>query len=264
MRIQVASDLHLEYLTPRFPDFRGVEPAAADVLVLAGDVANGADALSLFADWPCPVLLVPGNHEFHGSTVGAVLDGFKQRAAAFPQVQVLAPGVCEVGGVRFIGCTLWTDYAVFGDSLRRLAMSVCAQKILDHTAMRGDAGGAFTPDDALALHRAQRGWLAARLAEPFAGKTVVITHHAPHPGSIHPRYAGDLSSAAFASALDDCLGLADLHIHGHTHDSFDYRVGRTRIVANPMGYCRGIRRAATPAELDRENPFFDSRLVLEL
>jgi predicted phosphodiesterase len=262
VRIQFASDLHLEYLERRFPHFRGVEPAEADVLVLAGDVATGTRALDLFADWPCPVVFVPGNHEFYGASVPAVLAEFARRAADFPNVTVLAPGVCEVAGVRFIGCTLWTDYAVFGEAARPAAMYACGEFISDHTAIKAEGNLPFSPGTARALHLAQRHWLESRLAEPFAGKTVVITHHAPHPGSIHPRFATQLTSAAFASDLGSCLGTADLHIHGHTHDSFDYRVGNTRVVANPMGYCRGIKTADSPAQLQRENAAFDSRLIL--
>lgn len=264
MRIQLASDLHLEHLHARFPDFRGVEATDADVLVLAGDIAKGGQALELFADWPCPVVFVPGNHEFYDATPTAVLAEFAARAAAVPHLHVLAPGVWEHAGVRFIGCTLWSDYAVFGVARRAEAMAVCAEEILDHRAIRGEDGAAFLPADALALHRTQRAWLSERLAEPFAGRTVVVSHHAPHPRSIHPRYADALSTAAFVSDLAECLGLADLHLHGHTHDSFDYRVGRTRVVANPLGYCRGSRTAATPAGLQRENPLFDSRLILTL
>jgi len=27
-----------------------------------------------------------------------------------------------------------------------------------------------------------------------------------------------------------------LWIHGHTHESFDYKIGKTRVVCNPRGY----------------------------
>lgn len=264
MRLQIASDLHLEYLEWKFPAFRGVEPAAADVLVLAGDVAKGSRVLDLFGGWPYPVVYVPGNHEFYGGEIPDVLADLRQRAAGFPNVKVLAPGIWEHGGVRFIGCTLWTDYAIFGAERVAEAMAICGVQIEDHRAIRNTGDRPFLPADALALHRAQRQWLRERLAEPFAGKTVVVTHHAPHRKSIAAQYADDLSSAAFVSDLTDCLGIADLHIHGHTHESFDYKVSGTRIVANPMGYCRGIKAASSPTDLHRENPAFDSCFLLEV
>ena len=70
---------------------------------------------------------------------------------------------------------------------------------------------------------------------PFDGRTVVVTHHGVAPLSIHPRYGDERVNAAFASDLRHMLDLADLWIHGHVHDSFDYRVGDARIIANPRG-----------------------------
>lgn len=264
MRIQIASDLHLEHLVWRFPDFRGVEPAAADVLVLAGDIAAGTDALDLFANWPCPVIYVPGNHEYYGSSIDQVAAAYVARAAGASKVTVLDGGVAIIAGVRFVGCTLWTDYDLFGEAQRAVAMAACAAILPDHKVIRRSTGQEFTPDAARQLHLEQRAWLTHELARPFAGRTVVITHHAPSLQSLHPVYAHDPVSAAFISDLGELLGAADLHVHGHTHHSFDYRVGSTRVIANPLGYCAGIRTAASPAELRRENPDFAARLVIEL
>lgn len=264
MRLQIASDLHLEYLESKFPAFRGVEFGGADVLILAGDIAKGSRGLDLFGDWPCPVVYVPGNHEFYDEEMAAVQADLDERAGDFPNVKILAPGTWEHGNVRFIGCTLWTDYAVFGTEHAAAAMAICAEKIVDHRSIRIAGDSPFLPAEALALHRVQRQWLLDRLAEPFIGKTVVVTHHGPHRNSIASLYADDLTSAAFVSDLEECLGIANLHIHGHTHDSFDYTVKQTRVVTNPMGYCRGIKAASTPTDLRRENTAFNSRLVLEI
>jgi len=241
-----------------------VEPVDADVLVLAGDVAKASRVLDLFGDWPYPVVYVPGNHEFYDGKMTDVLADLQHRAPDFPNVKILAPGTWEHGEVRFIGCTLWTDYAVFGEDNVDAAMALCAEKIVDHSSIRNTDDRPFLPANALTLHRAQRQWLRDRLAEPYAGKTVVITHHGPHRNSIAPHYADDLTSAAYASNLEDCLGIATLHIHGHTHESFDYKTSGTRIIANPMGYCRGIKTASSPTDLQRENHAFDSRLLLEV
>jgi hypothetical protein len=115
----------------------------------------------------------------------------------------------------------------------------------------------FSPDDCVALFNRHAGWLEARLAEPYAGPTVVITHHAPSPKSIHPRFAGSSLNACFASDAERLLdgSRARLWIHGHMHDSFDYCVNRTRVVCNPRGYARdGIN----------ENPRFDANFLVEI
>lgn len=91
-----------------------------------------------------------------------------------------------------------------------------------------------------------------------------MTHHGPHLKSIHQRYAGSLLNAAFVSDLSSLVEQADLWIHGHVHDSFDYRVGKARVVANPRGYPRNRYAAESPAELEWENPMFDSRFVIDM
>jgi hypothetical protein len=97
---------------------------------------------------------------------------------------------------------------------------------------------------------------------------VVITHHAPHPGSVHPRWTGDLVNAAFVSDLSRLMGKSALWFHGHTHDSFDFRVRGTRVVANPMGYRRSNWRetpaADPPLRGVAENARFDPAMVVEI
>ena len=264
MRIQIASDLHLEHLEWRFPNFRGVEPTDADILVLAGDIANGARALELFSNWPCPVIYVPGNHEYYGASFAKIEAAFKIQADASPNITVLAPGVTVLGGVRFIGCTLWTDYALFGEALIELAMTSCAASIPDHTMIKMEGKIPFTPVNAQEMHRKQKEWLRLKLAEPFNGKTVVVTHHAPARGSLHPTFEKDLVSAAFISDLTELLGVASLHIHGHTHHSFDYDVRGTRVIANPMGYCKGVKVVGFPEQLVRENPEFNPQQIIQI
>jgi Icc-related predicted phosphoesterase len=115
----------------------------------------------------------------------------------------------------------------------------------------------FTPQDCAARFRRHAAWLADQLAQPFAGPTVVITHHAPSPRSIHPRFEGSPVNACFVSRAEHLLGgdKVALWLHGHTHDSFDYEVEGTRVVCNPRGYRRN--------EVD-ENAAFDPALVLSV
>lgn len=78
MKIQLASDLHLENLARRFPGEALIRPAnQADVMVLAGDIGHAADAIALFSKWPVPVLYVLGNHEAYNGCIDSVLDELK-------------------------------------------------------------------------------------------------------------------------------------------------------------------------------------------
>lgn len=260
MKIQIASDLHLEFLERYFPQLRVFEPCDADVLILAGDIHTEVRAFDVFRDWPCPVLLLHGNHELYGSVAEDTLAQFRARGTV-GNVRYLEQEAVIIGGVRFLGCCLWTDYALDGDPHQ--AMRLADAALMDHKAIR-TRDGKFRPEDALEFHRKAREWLRQLLGQHHAGPTVVCTHHAPHAGSIHPQYAGNPHNPAFVSDMTAMLGQADLWIHGHVHNSFDYQVGGTRIVTNPRGYALNLRKASSAADLLWENPVFDPRKVIEM
>lgn len=263
MKIRVLSDLHLENDEPEL-----VPHAHADLIVLAGDIHNHAAGPRWAAqtfDGAVPVVYVPGNHEYYDGEFGALDRALDDAAAQVDNVHVLnnAALVDPQGRWRVLGTTLWTDFALFGAQADTLAASIDAASrvMLDFRGliqmnwpqeMRAPAqetsqetahGTAretardFTPDDALALHRRARAWLEAELAKPFAGQTIVVTHHAPHRLSLAERYAQDPVSAGFVSHLPELVRApVALWIHGHTHTSFDYTVNGTRVVCNPRGY----------------------------
>lgn len=234
MKILIMSDLHIEH-RPRWslPDVLSEH----DVVVLAGDIhsppAEGVRwAFENFA--PTPVILVAGNHEFYGGgDIQRRMFDASVACMGLDSVHLLGRDSVVIGGVRFLGCTLWTDFDLFGPRHRDLCMARAASSINDFRLIRN-----FSPTDALAEHEADIGFLRRELAESFDGPTVVVTHHAPHPFSIDDRFKSDLTSAAFASDLTEIIeqhGPA-LWVHGHMHNSSDYAVGSTRIVCNPKGY----------------------------
>ncbi|MCZ8036490.1 MAG: metallophosphoesterase [Novosphingobium sp.] len=252
MRVWIASDLHLE-----FDHFDLPNDLRFDVAVFAGDIwrpiANSIRWLTVQRDGPLqgkPIILVPGNHEVYGHELwSSRAEG--RRLADEAGIHLLDPGTVTIGGVRFVGSTLWTDYNLYGRSVA--SRRVAARAMNDHRRIKIFAAGKirdFTPDDALALHLTDRAFIETQLAQPFAGRTVVITHHAPHPGSIPPQYRGDPLTPAFTSDLSSLITRyrPDIWIHGHDHYQHDYVVGSTRIVANPAGY---------PRVNGRENKFFD-------
>jgi Icc-related predicted phosphoesterase len=261
MKFQIASDLHLDMLA-HFPGYRVIEPAAdADALILAGDIHQHARGLEAFADWPVPVLYVHGNHENYDGDWLAVGEALK-RTARETGVHYLERSAVHFEGVRVIGTCLWTNYQLFGNA--PMAMQAAGQTLSDHRAIRMGEEGPFLPEHALAEHRKSVAWLQEQLDQPFAGKTVVVSHHGPHPLSVHPRYEGDIVNAAFVSDLTPIVERADLWVHGHVHDSFDYRVGKCRVVVNPRGYARNRRDAKVPADVRWENPGFGPQLVVEV
>lgn len=277
MQIQLASDLHTEHLEPTFQRERLISPAhEADLLVLAGDIAQGTRAIELFGDWPVPVLYVAGNHEFYGrqwqQTRSDLRSAARGTSVVFLDCDVadfspfsawVASRTEAVARVRFLGCTLWTDYRLRCNRTQSQLIENAELRIADHRRITTERGR-FLARDALEDHERSRIWLERELARPFDGATVVITHHGPHPLSVHPRYGGDATNAAFVSDLSDLMQSVDLWLHGHVHDSFDYRLGRCRVVANPLGYPLRKQSKVRDPELSFENPEFAWALVLDV
>lgn len=250
MRIGVLSDLHLSNA--------GAHPCPAqvgDVMVLAGDISIGLQGVAWAKTvFNCPVVYVPGNHEYYGQDM-ETLDGQLQEYCRGSNVVVLNNSMTVIGGVRFIGATLWTDLALYGTP--DISARFARYGMNDYRVI-GKSGGALMPADTHALHLASRTYLERTLAEPFPGQTVMVTHHAPSLKSIAPRFRDDPFTPCFASGLESLVASsgATLWIHGHVHDSVDYSLGNTRVIANPQGY-RG-------EEKERESPPFRWDYVVEL
>lgn len=256
MRLQILSDLHLEFNEGLAIDV----VSGVDALVVPGDICAGIEKgfryLRHHVDSRIPIVFVAGNHEFYGR------DWHEERALA----RAIAPSygvtwldddTAVIGDVRFIGATLWSDYSIFGADQVEQAMRVAGLSMSDHITIGARSDGApdrrFAPRDALAAHKRSRSFLAAELAKGWNGPTVVVTHHGPHARSIAPKFAHSLITAAFITDLSTLIEAHQpaLWVHGHTHVHFDYEVGATRVVCNPHGYPGEVRR-------------FDPRLVAEV
>ncbi|WP_342244746.1 metallophosphoesterase [Pseudomonas sp. OTU5201] len=229
MRIHLLSDLHNEF---------GVfQPAAfeADVVILAGDIDTGERGIPWARQaFACPVLYVPGNHEFYRGHLAKTL--LKLRQASCPRVRMLDRDEVTIDSVRFLGATMWTDFAATGNAP---VASEYAQSVMnDFRQIRTDNYRRLRPSDLVWESVTTRDWLRARLAAPHDGPTVVVTHHAPTLRSLQDNpHAGTHLDAAFANRWDDLMGdPIVLWVHGHVHMAIDFDVAGTRVVCNPRGY----------------------------
>jgi 3',5'-cyclic AMP phosphodiesterase CpdA len=234
VRLHVLSDLHLERAPFTTPE------VDADLVVLAGDMAPGTAGVDWARSWlgDRPALYVAGNHEFYGESFTELTDELRARADG-SGVHVLENDVSVVGGVRFLGCSLWSDFEFAGPERREASMAICERMVNDYRHIRASSsGGPLRAQDTLTRHLESRAWLAERLSEPHGGPTVVITHHAP---IVRERPDNPLLAAiggAFASDLSELMGAdaVDLWIFGHIHRTVDVDVNGTRVISNQRGY----------------------------
>ena len=262
LTLLLLSDLHVEFEPG---EMRLMPRTDADVVVLAGDIHNGAKAIP-WARRQYPdqeIVYVAGNHEYYGQVVPLARSRLRRTAANF-DVRFLDQDAVAIKGVRFLGCPLWTDFDLFGEQRRESVMrlsqaflndfrQIWPGRARDPSPLNGDEP-TLTPEEARRWHLKSRSWLERELAVPFGGPTVVVTHHAPHPRSLPQYWANDPASAAYASNLQDLFGRMSLWVHGHVHHSCDYALDGTRVVCNPRGY--PIHTGAD------ENPMFDPTLTV--
>lgn len=269
MNLQLLSDLHLEV----HPHFQPTPAADAQVLVLAGDIGSyqagsllqgeyfGLERFSplpQFAGWPCPVVFVPGNHEYDAQDWDAAHDRLRRVCDALGLIW-LERATTVLDGVRFVGTTLWTDYDAIalldeqvqaGDigRLLKLREKSCRAANFYLSKTGGTRHGQpFLAEPMRAQALECQAWLRNALQQPWEGPTVVVTHFAPSLRSSDPRYGLVPGTAGFCNTLDELLPQAQLWLHGHLHAPSDYtalgrhadgRPWQCRVVANPLGYAR--------------------------
>ena len=246
MRIAYASDLHLEFnpsitLTGLSAPAVGFAPGTCttvDVLVLAGDVDTMPEYYTEFLRklrlaYEGPVIFVLGNHEYYNGIFPDDRQKYQEAIAHDPQAVLLENEAVILDGVRFLGATLWTDFAS-GKQMRN-----CRHMMSDFDVIHDGVSGSITPETILKVHQDSIAWLDGQFTHhPHDGPTVVITHHAPSYKSQHPRFAGSPISGGFCSNQEHRIQRwkPDVWIHGHVHDPMDYRLGKTRVLCNPWGY----------------------------
>jgi len=265
MKFKLLSDLHLEF-------FRGAplwEPTPTDedkdtVLLLAGDVHLGHKALP-WLEKMCErfydVVYILGNHEFYNNEWFDVKN-FWANAEMPINFTFLDDDVYYIDNVRIIGGTLWTEvtdpFMVWqGPKVMADYQVIGIKKFIapGFTKVEGNPNRKLTVNDTTGAHIQTRDFIIYELQKPWNGKTIVMTHHMPHPECVAERFKRSNLNCFFMTNLDDILEKYDIDywVCGHTHNSFDVEVHDTRILCNPMGY-HGV-------ELNQD---FNEGLVFEL
>jgi Icc-related predicted phosphoesterase len=281
MRIVVVSDIHIDIA---HNEWRDPPTLDADLLIVIGDTTN---PMVLGLPWIAErfgnvphIIYVPGNHCFYRGRPGSGEERtFYQDQTTRAREMCSRLGITflqcdsvELGGVRFVGATMWSDLSILPRSMTaKDAMSQSQRGWYEggwrnyernyHNDFReiryGGPGSRrrFTPSQMLALHRESKEFFERVLATPFDGETVAITHMGPAE-SVEP---GDHAWLYGWSDLQHLMHgpLAPRYwLHGHVHTSLDYTIGDTRVICNPRGH-PGPRGT-------RENPNFDPHLTIDV
>ena len=198
-----------------------------------------------------PVIYILGNHEYYKGSYPKTLNKIKS-AAENTNIRVLEDSFLDIEDIRFHGCTLWTDFALFGNSVE--AGMYCQPKMNDYKMIKRDPSySKMRTVDTFKIHQFSKHWLSESLENSTKEKNIVVTHHAPSLLSVPDNFKNDLLTSAYASNLDDFITKhqPDFWIHGHIHAPSRYSIGKTEVICNPHGY------------LDDPDNGYDRELIIE-
>lgn len=265
MKISLLSDIHAEYYRSTL-NWLPPLPDNPDVLVLAGDIHVGKGMIDLVTriSEKLPethIVIVAGNHEFYRQYRVLTINTYKEAFANHDRIHFLENDYVDIGGIRFIGATLWTGFPLFdtGQSVDAI-MAYVKEDISDFSLIADDSGTtvkAFTPEAARELFIESKAYIGSILKQSNPDQTVVITHFPPAMELRHPKFEIDMITSYFTA---DCLDLIQNYqpvywFYGHNHWSLAKQIGKTMLVSNQFGY---------PGERERGGGGFAPNLIYEL
>lgn len=226
MKIQYASDLHLEF--DENQEFLKANPleVAEEILVLAGDVAYFGEQIhraDWFFDWCAgnfrETYIVPGNHEyFDGYPVEDTIDDFEAKIR--PNVTYYNNKSVRLGDIELFFSTLWSP--------------IPPEEALWY---QQTDNGHLCAADRNRFHRSCLEWLERSISASAGRKKVVVTHHCPYLSTAGNRYVGGRNRHAYMCDLRPLISRsgASHWIHGHIHTPLA-ACYNTLVVSNPLGY----------------------------
>lgn len=233
MKIQICSDLHLEFPANRKWLEKNPIDAVAETLIIAGDTHylgndySKLDVIKRMSDEFKQVYLIPGNHEFYG---GYDFDwaGRSFNENIFENVHMVNNHMVEQEGVKLIFSTLWSLIHIhIREVTRGMADFRLIQKRREH----------ITVDDYNAAHESCFAFLENAVAEP--GKKVVITHHLPSNACNAEEFKNSLLNEGFMVDKTSFIENSDIDywIYGHSHrNKAEFQLNGTKMVTNQLGY----------------------------
>lgn len=233
MKIQVCSDLHLEFANNRnWLKYNPLIPKG-DILIIAGDTyyleRNYAelDFINTVSKDFQRVYLIPGNHEYYG--------GFDISTALEPTYKEIKKNVfmvnnmaIELKGVKFIFSTMWSK-------IKRYILEIM-NGMMDFQKIKYK-GEKFNINHFNEIHETAFGFISKEIKS--AGKKIVVTHHLPSEKCNISEFKGSVLNEAFCvdktnSILDNEI---DYWIYGHSHRNLvDFKIGNTIMTTNQFGY----------------------------
>ena len=176
--------------------------------------------------------------------------------------RVLSNSETTFEGITILGTTLYTDFALYGEEHIEEAMNYAKNymndfkliKVAGHREYTRNTDGSwikkykkkdqslirlFSPNDHAYFFHYSFSYLKQKVMEYKDKPLIIVTHHAPSPYAISPKFKGSMINPAFVSNLNQFIidnPNIRLWCFGHCHSSSDFILGETRLICEPFGY----------------------------
>jgi len=204
MKIQYASDLHLEFSeNKKFLKDNPIKPIG-NILLLAGDIVPFAimdkhkDFFTYLSDHFETTYWIPGNHEYYyfdlSKKCGTLNENVKTNVHLVNNISVVQ------NNIRFIFSTLWSK--INPANQWHIERSISDFQVIKFNDYR------LSADIFNQLHQESLQFITAELQTETTSKSVVVTHHVPTFMNYPEKYKGDALNDAFAVELFNLIEIS--------------------------------------------------------
>lgn len=242
MKIAIISDLHREFWELYIPHYN------CDVVVFAGDISSPIKQTMPFLvnyskKFKGNVIAVLGNHDFYGSNYEDALKYAKDEASKVSNLFLLENDCCIIKDIKFIGCTLWTDFSLEYSEKHNLSyldkIQIAQNGVADFARIKTGANNKnFTGYKAIELFKNSCGYINNELQKKSKYKNIIVTHFSPDIECNSPKNINSLLLPYFVAntkSITDNSNIA-AWIYGHTHYSNKFNKFNINFIGNHMGY----------------------------
>ena len=236
MKIQYASDLHLEFNDNSKYLKKNPLKVTGDILILAGDIHvidKGNFLKNSFWDWASTnykqVIIAFGNHEFYdGYDLSQMKDGFKLKIRE--NVYYYYNCVISIDDIDIIVSTLWSY-------IQDKNKKICELEINDFYQIKFDKKK-LTADLFNEEHKRCLDFIKKSINESKAHTKIIVTHHVPSNLLVAKEFKGSNVNDAFTVDLTDYIKKSGVQywIYGHSHRNINKVIGNTSCLCNQVGY----------------------------
>ena len=236
MKIQYASDLHLEFEDNTKYLRNNPLEVTGEILILAGDIHVIGSYKFLdhpFWDWASKnykqVIIAYGNHEFYqGYDLSTMKDGFKYKIR--DNVYYYYNCVISINDIDIIVSTLWSY-------IQKENEEACKNGVNDFYLIKWN-GKKLTPTEFNNEHKKCLDFIKKSMNESKAKFKIIFTHHVPSDLLTAEEFQGSNINNAFTVDLTDYIKTcgANYWIFGHSHRNINKIIGKTSCICNQVGY----------------------------